>query len=227
MNIINHKFLKKLRQKNNWTQEDVAKIIDVSRPTYIAIEQGKSCLDVNQLQKLADKTGCDIEDILTEKIIDEDKYKEILMETLRFGAERDGKIPKTKLAKLIYLADFAWYYQNLESMSGAQYRRLPQGPVPNYYFSAIDELFDKGLVNIEIKDNAQLISLTDAGKQKKFKKLDQEELKFIKKIAQKWNGKRTSEIVAFTHEQLPYKICNDGEVIPYELITQQDPEYVY
>jgi DNA-binding XRE family transcriptional regulator len=227
MNRISHKFLTNLRQKNNWTQEDMSKIIGVSRPTYIALERGKGCFDINQLQKLADKSGCDIEDILAQKIIDEDKYKEILLEALRFGAETDGKIPKTKLAKLIYLADFGWYYQNLESMSGAQYRRLPQGPVPNYYFSAIDELFDKGLVNIEIKNNAQLISLTDAGKQKGFKKLDRKEVQFVKKVAQKWNGKRTSEIVAFTHEQLPYKICNDGEIIPYELITQQDPKYVY
>jgi DNA-binding XRE family transcriptional regulator len=225
--MINYKFLKNLRQKNNWTQEDMAKIIGVSRPTYIALEKGEGCLDVNQLQKLADKTGCEVEDILAEKIIDEDKYKEILLGALRFGAEKDGKITKTKLAKLIYLADFAWYYQNLESMSGAQYRRLSQGPVPNYYFSAIDELFDKGLVNIEVKDNAQLISLTSAGKQKDLTKLDKEEIKLVKKVAQKWHGKRTSEIVAFTHEQLPYKICNDGEVIPYELITQQDPSYVY
>ncbi|PJE66767.1 hypothetical protein COU93_02460, partial [Candidatus Shapirobacteria bacterium CG10_big_fil_rev_8_21_14_0_10_36_6] len=57
--------------------------------------------------------------------------------------------------------------------------------------------------------------------------LKKEESEFIKKIAKKWQKKRTNEIVAFTHEQLPYKICSPGEVIPYELITQQEPEYVY
>jgi len=225
--MINHKFLTKLRKKNNLTQAEIAKIIDVSRPTYIAFEKGKGSLTIDQLTNIAQKFGCDLCDILTENIVDEEKYKDILLQAVRFGADSDGKITKTKLAKLIYLADFGWYYKNLESLSGAQYRRLPQGPVPNYYFSAIDELFDNGLLDIKVKDSGFLISLTAAGKQTEAKNLKKEEADFVKKVSQKWNGKRTNEIVAFTHEQLPYKICSDGEIIPYELITQQDPKYVY
>jgi len=72
-----------------------------------------------------------------------------------------------------------------------------------------------------------LISLTNAGKKIKSESLKKEETEFVKKVARKWQGKRTGDIVAFTHNQLPYKICNDGEVIPYELITQQEPDYVY
>ena len=49
----------------------------------------------------------------------------------------------------------------------------------------------------------------------------------IKKIAEKWKNKKTSEIVNFTHIQLPYSICRDNELIPYELITQEDPDSVY
>jgi len=225
--MTNNTFLLKIRQKNEWTQEELARIIGISRPTYIALEKGEGSMTVDQLNKLAEKLGCQPGDILSEKIIDENKYQEILLEAVRSGAGSDGKITKTKLAKLIYLSDFGWYYQHLESLSGAQYRKLQQGPVPNYYFSAIDDLFEKGILNIEIKDNAQLISLTDAGKQLKSKNLKNEEIGFVKTVAKKWQGKRTNEIVAFTHQQLPYKICLIGEVIPYELITQQDPDYVY
>lgn len=225
--MINNKILSIIRQKNDWSQEEMASILAISRPTYIALEKGIGSLTVEQLNKLADKIGCEPEDILAEKMVNEDKYKEVLIETLKNGADSDGKITKTKLAKLIYLADFSWYYQNLESMTGAKYRRITQGPVPNLYFSTIDELFDKGLVNIEINKDAQLISLSDAGKNSKHQKLKTEEIDLIKDITKKWRNRRTKEIVAFTHDQLPYKICNDGEVIPYELITQQDPEYVY
>jgi len=72
-----------------------------------------------------------------------------------------------------------------------------------------------------------MISLSRAGQMFKPSLLKSEEKKLIKNVSQKWQGKRTEEIVKFTHEQLPYKICSPGEVIPYELITQQDPEYVY
>ncbi|HAP37305.1 hypothetical protein A2574_02405 [Candidatus Shapirobacteria bacterium RIFOXYD1_FULL_38_32] len=226
--MINQDFLSRIRRKNNWTQEDMAKIIGVSRPTFIALEKGIGSPTLDQIKKLADKLGCESQDILSEDIVDEEKYREVLLETIRYGAATDGKITKTKLAKLIYLNDFAWYYQHLESMTGAKYRRLKLGPVPNIYFSKVEELINEGVLNLEIKkDGSQMISLSRAGQMLKPNLLKTEEKKLIKNISQKWQGKRTEEIVKFTHEQLPYKICRDGEVIPYELITQQDPEYVY
>lgn len=225
MNKMN--FLKSIRIKNNWTQEEMANIINVSRPTYMALEKGIGSITVEQLGKLANKIGCELQDILSENIIDEEKYREVLLETLRHGTDSDGQITKTKLAKLIYLNDFGWYYQNLKSMTGAKYRRLSQGPVPNIYFATIDELIDDGLINLKVGKDCQLISLSQAGKMSELKKITSEEKDLIKKVATKWQGKRTQEIVKFTHEQLPYKICSDGEIIPYELITQQDPNYVY
>ena len=165
--------------------------------------------------------------MLSQDVVNEEKYREVLLETIRHGAATDGKITKTKLAKLIYLNDFSWYYQHLESMTGAKYRRLAQGPVPNIYFAKVEELITEGVLNLEIKNGSQMISLSRAGLMQKPSILTSEEKNLIKKVSQKWQGKRTEEIVKFTHEQLPYKICSPGEVIPYELITQQEPEYVY
>ena len=54
-----------------------------------------------------------------------------------------------------------------------------------------------------------------------------EEIELIQEIAQKWCQHNTESIVEFTHEQLPWKISRDNEVIPYELITQEEPENVY
>ena len=57
--------------------------------------------------------------------------------------------------------------------------------------------------------------------------LNTEEKKLIKNIAKKWKDKRTQEIVAFTHGQLPYLVSHDNEIIPYEVITQENAEDVY
>lgn len=220
-------FLHNIRTKNNWTQAEMANFIGVSRPTYISLEKGEISITIEQLNKLADKIGCDPQDVLSEDIVNEEKYREVLLETIRHGAAADGKITKTKLAKLIYLNDFSWYYQHLESMTGAKYRRLQLGPVPNIYFAKVEELISEGVLNLEIKNGSQMISLSRAGQMFKPSLLNTEEKKLIKKVSLKWQGRRTEEIVKFTHEQLPYKICSPGEVIPYELITQQEPEYVY
>lgn len=58
-------------------------------------------------------------------------------------------------------------------------------------------------------------------------KLNKQELDLIKKIAEKWKDKKTRDIVNFTHNQLPFKLCAPDEIIPYELIVQEDPKYVY
>ena len=84
---------------------------------------------------------------------------------------RKSKISKTKLAKLLYLADFAWYYDHLESMSGMQYRKITHGPVPDSFFRAIDELEESGKIVIERKNDdgkeMMLIREADSNKNEK------------------------------------------------------------
>jgi hypothetical protein len=52
-------------------------------------------------------------------------------------------------------------------------------------------------------------------------------MNLLKKIAKKWKNKNTQEIVEFTHQQLPRMICYDKEIIPYDLITQEEVDNVY
>jgi len=131
----------------------------------------------------------------------------------------------------LYLADFAWFYDHLESMSGMQYKRFPYGPVPDTFFRALDELVSDGKINIEPvtegEKNIQLISEVESNKNEKITTISVDEKVLMEKIAEKWKDKNTQDIVNFTHNQLPYTICRDNEVIPYELITQEDADKVY
>jgi hypothetical protein len=118
-----------------------------------------------------------------------------------------------------------WYYEHLEPMSGARYRRLPQGPVADIYFRALDELEEEGAVERKSKGRAIMISLIE--KEAPENRLDPAEVLAIKRVAEAWKGRPTKEIVDFTHQQLPWLICRDGEVIPYGLITQEEQGRVY
>ena len=223
--------IRNLRIEKKLSQEQIAKVIGVSRPTYTAIEAGKQKLNVEEAQKLAKFFGISVDDLLSGNVPNIRKYKHMILSFLRANLSKDNKVPKTKLAKLLYLSDFAWFYKNLESMSGMQYRKMNYGPVPDVFFRAIDELEESGKIIIDHKSSDDkevfLISESDSNKNEKIETLSKEESALIKEIAKKWRNKRTKEIVNFTHNQLPYILCRDGEPIPYELITQEDPNLVY
>lgn len=226
-------FIKSLRVGKGFSQEQVANAIGVSRSTYTAIEAGKQPLDVEEAKKLASFFSIGVDALLSGAIPDIEKYKHMILSYLRMNLTKkdDSKVTKTKLAKLLYLADFAWFYDHMESMSGMQYRKIAYGPVPDTFFRAIDELEEAGKIVIERKNNdgkdMLLVSESDSNKNEKIQTLSVEEQALMKKIAVKWKDKNTNEIVNFTHNQLPYFLCRDNELIPYELITQEDPGVVY
>ncbi|MCL2044959.1 MAG: DUF4065 domain-containing protein [Oscillospiraceae bacterium] len=226
--------IEQARLARGYTQEQVAHAIGVSRPTYINIEAGKKDLTIRQAEALSSMLRISFDDILgiadgtsafSDIIKSTEKYKQMILNALKHGADDDGKITKTKLAKLVYLADFIWYYLNSSPMSGMTYRKLQRGPVADVYFRALDELEDDGTIIREPKGKAILFSLIE--KEAPASRLTNDELNLIEKIGKAWSGKSTDDIVNFTHEQLPWQICRDGEIIPYSLITQEEPERVY
>lgn len=229
MNNIYAPFIKILRNKRGFSQSELAVKLGISRPSYIAMEQGKRELTLSKAEKLSDILGVSLRELESGISANYEKYKQMILAYIRnAGSKKDGRITKTKLAKLVYLADFAWFYDHLESMSGMQYRKIQYGPVPDSYFRAIDELFEAGQIEITpTEDGAMLISQTRNGAKVVLSEINKEEEKLIKNISDRWKDKNTKEIVAFTHNQLPYLMADDEEFVSYALITQEDPHEVY
>jgi transcriptional regulator with XRE-family HTH domain len=230
------KNLESARLARGLTMEQIAEVLGMSRQTYALIEACKKEITVSQAEKLAAMLRVELGDLLgaldgistlSNTLEAVKKYKQIIINTLKAGADDDGKITKTKLAKLVYLADFTWYYNNLTPMSGMTYRKLPQGPVADVYFRALDELEEEGIINPpEYKGKATLFSLVEKG-EVPASELTKDEKKIIDKICKAWKGYNTEAIVDFTHNQLPWQICRDGEAIPYGLITQEEPDHIW
>lgn len=220
-------FIKALRTRRGISQSIVAEKLGLSRQSYMAVERGIREMTLQEAEKLCELYGISIEELSKVTAPQYEKYKQMILAYLKSPVSTDGRVPKTKLAKLLYLADFAWYYEKLESMSGMQYLRRAYGPVPDPYFRALDELEGEGKITVDRKGDAMLVSIGAGASRQKLDLLQSEEVELMKKISTKWKDRRTQEIVDFTHEQLPYKLCAPDEAIPYELITQENPEYVY
>lgn len=224
----------KLRKSAGLSQEDLSQKLGMSRPTLISIEKGERDVTLTEIRKLSE-----IFDIPIEIIIDDEmstaakldtrnfsekslqRFHNLILQCIKHGSDPDGKITKTKLAKLVYLCDFASYYKFLNPISGFEYRKLPQGPVAIEFFDIID---NNESVCVEANGKANMISLVEQPDDKVFTKQEQE---LIKAVCKKWQKAKTQEVVDFTHNQMPWKACKDREIIPYTLINNEEPANVY
>ena len=222
------------RRAKGLTQTQAAQAIEVSRPTYMKIERGEKELTFRQAKNLAVAFGVDMDELLyeadgTREFVDVisviEKHKQMIACMIKYGADNDGWITKVKLAKLVYLADFAYYYENGKSISGLTYVKYPRGPVAEAFFLAVDELEDGGTITREFSGEATRFSLVE--KNVRRSKLSERELDTIRVVARAWRNRSTEETAEFTYSQLPYRMSGDGCKIVYDLISKERPEMVY
>lgn len=224
--------IKILRERHNLSQVEVADRIGISRSSYVAVEKGSKELSLSEAESLSRLFGITIDELLQSRVANTTKYKQMILLYLRTAKHEGKAVKKTKLAKLLYLADFAWFYKHLESMSGMTYRKNTFGPVPSEYFTALEELEHEGRIDIaKLKrdDGADMYEITEtrSSERGELDCIDTSETSLMKEVWSKWKDATTAEIVHFTHEQIPYKFAFANEVIPYELITQEDPKHVF
>ena len=71
------------------------------------------------------------------------KFKNVLLYILENCAGKPN-VGETLLYKLLYFSDFNYYELHEEHLSGATYRKLPYGPVPNKLDAIIKSMIDEG-----------------------------------------------------------------------------------
>lgn len=217
--------IKECRERKGFTQEEVAKALGITRPTYTTIETNKRSVTLAELHKICKLFDLTLEQFLfssTQNDAYESKmtrFKQIILNCLQFGVETaSSKANQIKLAGLVYICDFASYREHKKSLSGLSYRHTEQGPIVDAYYRMISELYDEGVVNIELSGRAILISLNEPSAPSST--LSDEEVALIKTECEPWKDKSTQDILQFIKEQTPWKSCTHGEIIPYDLVSQ-------
>lgn len=225
-------FILSFRQKKGYSQGEMANLLKVSRPTYIAIEKGTKQLTFTEAANIASVLDVTLEELLSGGIGNESKFKQMIFAFLR-KAKADGMgIKKTKLAKLLYFADFANYRLTERSMSGLRYRKIEFGPVPDEYFRILQELEDNSLVNMDIEalQNGKYmctITQTKVSEKIDLDLISTKEDKLIQNIWSNWKDANTDEIVNYTHLQNPYQKTEFGRIVSYDLIMEVPKEKVF
>ena len=224
-------FLKYIREERALSQAVVAERAGMSRASYVAVEKGTKELTLAEADSLTKLFSISIDELLRTQAPDLEKYRQMILTFLRIATVSGQVIKKTKLAKLLYLTDFSWYYLTEKSMSGVAYRRIDFGPVADAYFRLLEEMEQDGTITIKqiYRDDYHMyeIAETKTSSKKLLTLITKKEIGHMGKIWKQWSGASTAEIVKFTHEQKPYQLSLPGELIAYELIKTEESYNIY
>lgn len=133
---------------------------------------------------------------------------------------------KKKLAKLLYFADFNSFEAFEKPITGATYRALPMGPVPDELDDALKELRGKSVSilqkDIGLPNDMMVFSLKKDEDDLSLKTLSDEDRRVLRKVYADYGNLSGTDLENITHTEAPYNAVTQGEHIPYELSFYRD-----
>jgi len=239
-----------LRKMKGLSQEELAKSVKISRPSLAQIELGNRSVDILELQKLSlvlefslddfmsqdfsagrdvevneEKRATNEEERISVPTLQVNKFKNVLLYILERCAGKPN-VGETVLYKLLYFSDFNYYELYEEHLTGAKYRKLPYGPVPQKLDTIIGQMIKKGQlqrVKTEYRGYPQTRYLP-------LEKADLTELRasekeIIDRVIEQMSDWSAAAISNYSHKDMPWLASKEGEEINYELAFYRDAPF--
>jgi len=132
---------------------------------------------------------------------------------------RGAEIPKTKLNKLLFYADFKHYKEYAVSITGVCYVHLPYGPVPDnfeLYLAALIE-DENAIAKTEIQFNESMVGeYLGAKREPDLNVFGDTELKILASVKEYFSDFNAKKISAFSHREKGYQATHEKELISFE-----------
>jgi transcriptional regulator with XRE-family HTH domain len=239
-----------LRKMKGLSQEYLSKSVGISRPSLAQIELGNRSVDIMELQRLsiilgfsldefmskdftviqvvainAEKKSKKIKERISVPILQVNKFKNVLLYILERCAGKPN-VGETVLYKLLYFSDFNYYELYEEHLTGAIYRKLPYGPVPQKMDTIINQMIDKGqLQRVKTEyhgfPQTRYLPLEKAN----LTELKASEKEIIDRVIEHLSDWSAAAISSYSHKDLPWLASKEGEEIDYELAFYRDAPF--
>ena len=239
-----------LRKMKGLSQENLAKSVKISRPSLAQIELGNRSVDILELQKLSlilefslddfmakdfsasqevevkeEKKAKKEEERISLPTLQISKFKNVLLYILERCAGKPN-VGETVLYKLLYFSDFNYYELYEEHLTGAKYRKLPYGPVPQKLDTIIGQMIEKGQLQ-RVKSEyhgypqTRYLPLVKAD----LKELRASEKEIIDRVIEQMSDWSAAAISNYSHKDMPWLASKEGEEINYELAFYRDAPF--
>jgi hypothetical protein len=165
------------------------------------------------------------------RIFDEAQFREAIVHIAQHSAD-DRYFGQVKLAKILYFADFNAYRRVGQSITGAEYYKLPEGPAPRELLKEIDALVRDGSLVLEpgeafIYVQHRILAKRDPQPGV----LSEMTIAILNEVVEALRGKTAREVIELSRQQMGYKLVKDLATIPYETawfsnepLTQEEVE---
>ena len=242
--------INEIRKMKGLSQEDLAKSIKISRPSLAQIELGNRSVDILELQKLSLILGFTLDDFMSKNFsasaalegkdekkeknkkerisvptIQISKFKNVLLYILERCAGKPN-VGETVLYKLLYFSDFNYYELYEEHLTGATYRKLPYGPVPQNLDTIIGQMIEKGqLQRVKTEYHGSLQTRYLPLEKADLTELRASEKEVIDRVIELMSDWSAVMLSNYSHGDKPWKASKEGEEINYELAFYRRPPY--
>lgn len=134
---------------------------------------------------------------------------------VQWFAFRSSDLFKTKLAKLLWLSDFAHFHWHHISLTGLVYARGTHGPVPDKFGLLLDTLEEEGIIRISEGCAGSFVGDMISALDPVPIMLVPEEIDTLERVTRKFGHLSGKELSDLSHQEAAWLNRDDGEPIPY------------
>jgi transcriptional regulator with XRE-family HTH domain len=240
-----------LRRQKGWSQEDLARNIGLSRSALAQVELGNRSIDAMELRKLSVELGFSMDAFMSKSfsVVSEDadlasekkvtrpeerisvpklqveKFKQVLLYILERCAGKPN-VGETVLYKLLYFSDFNYYELYEEHLTGAKYKKLPYGPVPQRLSAILNQMItDNELEKFQTDYHGYTQTRYLPKAKPDLTQLKASEKQVIDLVLQQMSDWTATSISEYSHKDMPWLATEEGKDIDYELAFYRELPY--
>jgi transcriptional regulator with XRE-family HTH domain len=242
--------IKELRKNYGISQQKLAEMLHVSRPTISQIENEERKIVAEELMKLAKVFNLSVDALLgikkepeivlqREKMKKKDepeirinvpqrnleKFKEVLLYILNKVGSKPN-IGETVIYKILYFIDFDYYERYEEQLIGATYKKNHHGPTPLEFKKIVERMIrSKEIEKVESKyfnyPQTKYLPL----RKPNLDVLKANEKELIDDVLTRLSNLNGSQISDYSHNDVPWLTTEDGGIIEYESVFYRTSSY--
>ncbi len=177
-------------------------------------------IDKNRYEFFERKHNATSEKYRGNKTFSFDLFEKVVLYIVNKIEALGNVVTKTKLHKLMFYIDFLAYKEIGHSITGTVYVKLPYGPVPNGFQTALELMEGNGLINVIERypqEGDAVTYIIQSSKPVYGIDLSEEEKKIIDFVISKLATKKASELSEMSHEEIAYQETEEKRKIDYGL----------
>lgn len=240
----------KVRTELEMTQEDLGRLVSLSRVAIGQIEAGRRRVTADELQRFSGAL-----EVAADYLVDPAKRPRVTLEqhaapakqdaglrisvpqrnvrkfkeTLLYVLTRVGGKPnvgETVLYKLLYFIDFDHYERHEEQFIGATYVKREYGPAPVEFQEIARAMMAENELQACEADyyglrQKRYLALRDPD----LSVLDGREIQTMEEVICRLSDMNASKIADYSHKDIPWLVAEEGDILDYESVFYRTPEY--